>query len=428
MNRFFLASVMVLAVTGCREPAEPVMEVLSAPILRKSVSNAGMTSSDALVTAWVTHAPDSTSSTGMAPFGTLTVMVDGIAPATIVDEASVPLVDSESPPQWTSTPDGAMYIAWSASSSPDQVWRSTGIRVAESTDGGRSWQVVGGPGGETAFGGYRNNHELTSGPDGTLYVAWLDSRYSSSDSYEVRMLVSRSEDGGRTWSDPVMPDSAATCECCRVALVAAPDGTLYVAWRKILDGGIRDIVMSSSTDGGLTWTAPVLVFEDGWVQDYCPDAGPALAVSENGTVHVAWWTGKEGAAGVKYVRSLDGGNSFSSPILSETADQSAASHVQLATSGNTVHLVFDDGRITPPRIAHAVSRDGGARFGSMEYVSPAGVLATYPHLAAGGEAAVIVWNERPDCTQADPSPMHANWAPYSPSSTMRVVRTHVATP
>ncbi len=62
--------------------------------------------------------------------------------------------------------------------------------------------------------------------------------------------MSRSTDGGRTWEPnrPIYSDP--TCPCCRTSVAVAANGAIYVAWRAILPGDIRDVVVTRSTDGG----------------------------------------------------------------------------------------------------------------------------------------------------------------------------------
>ena len=40
------------------------------------------------------------------------------------------------------------------------------------------------------------------------------------------------------------------CYCCKTAMVAAPGGVLYAAWRHVFEGNLRDIAFTSSRDGG----------------------------------------------------------------------------------------------------------------------------------------------------------------------------------
>jgi Neuraminidase (sialidase) len=71
-------------------------------------------------------------------------------------------------------------------------------------------------------------------------------------------------------------------------VAVAPDGTLYVVWADSrFSGGVRnDIALSKSTDGGLTWSEPVKVN-----QTPVPVAAftPAVDVSANGTVAVTYY-------------------------------------------------------------------------------------------------------------------------------------------
>ena len=162
----------------------------------------------------------------------------------------------------------------------------------------------------TEFGSH-NFHALTAAPDGSLLATWLEARQGKSG-----VWMSRSTDGGKTWSENRAIYSDPTCPCCRTSVAVASDGAMYVAWRAILPGDVRDVVVTRSRDGGATWSAPVRTREDGWVYPGCPHAGPSLKVDARGVVHVGWWTGKEGEAGVYYARSEDGGQ-----ILHRAADR-----------------------------------------------------------------------------------------------------------
>ena len=71
-------------------------------------------------------------------------------------------------------------------------------------------------------------------------------------------------------------------------VAVAPDGTLYVVWADSrFSGGVRDdIALSKSTDGGLTWSTPIKVN-----QTPVPVAAftPAVDVAGNGTVAVTYY-------------------------------------------------------------------------------------------------------------------------------------------
>src|SRR4029079_7772909 len=99
--------------------------------------------------------------------------------------------------------------------------------------------------------------------------------------------------------------------------------------RTSCSASIRAIVAARSNDQGATWSQPVRVHEDDWKFDACPHAGPAIATDARGTLHVTWWTGKDGNAGFFYAQSPDGGKTFGEAIALGTAQYSRPAHVQL---------------------------------------------------------------------------------------------------
>ena len=65
--------------------------------------------------------------------------------------------------------------------------------------------------------------------------------------------MARSTDHGRSIAQNLKVDDD-TCVCCRTAVATSADGVVYVAWRKIFDGNIRETVVSRSMDDGQTFS------------------------------------------------------------------------------------------------------------------------------------------------------------------------------
>jgi BNR repeat protein len=293
----------------------------------------------------------------------------------------------EAPPQLATDIHGGISVLYAVGKEvPGERFPRSALRFVRSEDSGRTWTEPRTVNDGSEFGSH-NFHALTAAPDGSLLATWLDARKGKSG-----VWMSRSSDGGRTWerNRPIYTDP--TCPCCRTSVAVAGDATVYVAWRAILPGDVRDVVVTRSSDGGKTWAEPVRVRADDWVYPGCPHAGPSLEVDAKGDVHVAWWTGREGEAGVYYARSSDGGKSFvAQPIA--TGDKARPAHVQLAVSGERVYLAWDDGLGEVPRVLLRRSADGGKSFSPEELVSDQGAAASYPVLALYGDSVAVAWSQ-----------------------------------
>jgi hypothetical protein len=155
---------------------------------------------------------------------------------------------------------------------------------------------------------------------------------------------------------------------------------------------VRDVVVTRSSDGGKSWAPPVRVRADDWVYPGCPHAGPSLEVDAKGAAHVAWWTGKEGEAGVYYARSTDGAKSFAAQPIA-TGERARPAHVQLAVSGDNVYLAWDDGLGTMPRVLLRRSSDGGGSFGQESLLSDPDAAASFPVLAVHHDSVAVAWSQ-----------------------------------
>ncbi len=154
---------------------------------------------------------------------------------------------------------------------------ANGIGAATSTDGGHSWTAASPPL-TRCTGGGAGSHDRATDPwlsyaaDGTLHLVALvfDDPWKAT---RQAMVASRSTDGGLTWSAPVALASEASVDAAldKCTLTADPgrDGHVYAVWDRLtgLSGPAAQIAgptwLARSTDGGLTWEAPRAIHDPG---------------------------------------------------------------------------------------------------------------------------------------------------------------------
>lgn len=410
------------AIAGCAPDSNSLSKQLEEPVALTASASGGAAPSVAVSAAGV-EAVAWVSVPSAEQSGHLYVSVAG-APAQKLSDALGPVeARGEAPPKLAFTPDGALVVVYTVGKVVEgERFTRSALRLTSSRDSGRTWSAPVTVNDRAVFGSHSFD-ALHVAPDGTIFVAWLGKSDLAGDTqmsdmpdmpdmagmHDMKSMqgmqgmkgmsheasttwITSSTDGGSTWTPRVRVDAGEACPCCRGSLASTPDGTLYMAWRHIYPGSIRDIVLARSTDRGQTWSDASRVHEDNWEFDACPHAGPAIAAESNGVVHVAWWTGKEGEAGVYYAQTRDGGETFSKPVPMGVAKYSTASHVQIAlTSNGRVIVAWDDGTMQVPQIMVRESGDHGSTFGPVEALSASGVSASFPMLSVSQNSAALVW-------------------------------------
>ena len=208
--------------------------------------------------------------------------------------------------------------------------REEKFMVAASHDAGQTFAVINvnpnaEPGSSLAGG-------ATVDPTGNVFFGWTAYAKSEMESRPVSVYISRSIDGGRTWSTLLIDQSSAPLECeeegcmtgylgAQIALASDAAGALYALWNAGgANGGPERIYFSSSTTSGATWSARTNV---SLATASVEHAFPAIVAGVSGDVRIAWMDSRANEPGhadhplwnTVYRSSTNGGASWSPETL-----------------------------------------------------------------------------------------------------------------
>ncbi len=206
-------------------------------------------------------------------------------------------------------------------------------------------QVNVGPTGRDMPGDAANEVSMIASPRDPNIMAAGWRNFTDRDYSNREAGCAYSTDAGRTWHSTGIithfPDRFAPYMASDPALAAAPDGTMYYAhlvWDQF--GLDRGIVLSSSVDGGRSWTMRSVVIADAnwltpdkqWIAVDCT-GGPT-----NGTLYVSYTMGLVHPFYIYIQRSTDGGRTFDRPVR-VSAYQGEHTSLPIVAPDGTVHLV-----------------------------------------------------------------------------------------
>jgi hypothetical protein len=191
------------------------------------------------------------------------------------------------------------------------------FHAAWTADGGETWTVA-----DAGHPGYRRSLDGSVAFDarGHAYLAYIamdDMTFGTPTTRHGEFVV-RSVDGGRTWEPPVALSEHPAVEGGAFDhiphLCAGADGRVHVLWTRNLHGGGDELYLSSSTDGGATWSAERQIGGGGTVLN--------AAVADDGSIYAivasfdpadptpSWERGWE----VTLLASADGGQTWAGPV------------------------------------------------------------------------------------------------------------------
>ena len=310
----------------------------------------------------------------------------------IINSTESPVTGDSREPDLTSTPDGRLILSWIEKLDAKRYALRTAVRDQRGWSATRTVAR-----GDNWFINWADFPSVIGLNDGSLAAHWLVKSGRGTYAYDVNIAMSN--DGGKTWTKPLVPHLDQTqTEHGFVSLVPLRDGRLGAIWvdgrntkdmkaehdedkplsanmtlryaaidasGKIsdeveLDDRICECCQTSATltsEGVLAvyrdrshnevrdiysvrhangaWVKPQAVHADNWELNACPVNGPAIAALGR-NVAVAWYTGAGGKQTVKLAFSADGGETFGAPIKIDEGETQGRVDVVLLPDGSAL--------------------------------------------------------------------------------------------
>lgn len=310
----------------------------------------------------------------------------------LTPDGEVRFVDTQRPfaPDLAFAPDGTLYVVYAnlmgSGNVPDNLW------LARSDDGGATLAEPVRVAGERVF-----QARVAVDPEGVLHVTYLqaDDIAVWSLPSPAPVVATRSEDGGETFTEPVVVSDTQRSRVGVATPVIDAAGDLVVLYQDF-KGNVRDfmnlegpaweepsaLVVTRSTDGGRSFSPGVEIDDEVLVGKrfivFLPEF-PSLAAGPEGALYVAWADARDGTHDVWLRRSRDGGRTWSGRVRvnDNPVDDGTSQYLPAVSvsSGGRVDVLYLDRRGDPDdaltTVSLATSPDDGASFETTQVSSQA---------------------------------------------------------
>ena len=263
-----------------------------------------------------------------------------------------------------------MYVVWQ-----DDTPGNFDIFFARSTDGGLTFSE---PPENLSENTGSSTEPQISVEGNNVYVVWEDDTPGIND-----IFFARSTDGGLTFSEPPQNISESTGVSFNPHISSDGDN-VYVVWQDNTPGGGADIFFSRSTDGGLTFSEP----PENLSENTGFSSQPQISVEGN-NVYVVWVDSSPGNSDIFFVRSTDGGLTFSEPPENISESTGNSLRPQISSDGDNVYVVWQS---VNEDIFFSRSTDGGLTFSEPPQNLSENTGSSFsPEISSDGDNVYVVW-------------------------------------
>ncbi len=306
--------------------------------------------------------------------------------------------------------------------------------------------------GENWFVNWADFPSLVVLADQTLVAHWLVKSAASTYAYDVK--ISRSTNGGKSWSKPLVPHRDGTrTEHGFVSLLPMASGRVGAVWldgrnmkegghdghdshggdmtlrfatidaweriseEALLDGRVCECCQTSAamtSEGAVAvyrdcsdkqirdisivrlqkgqWTEPRTLHADNWQIEGCPVNGPSVAASSR-RVAVAWFTAANDAPRVNLSFSNDAGATFGNPIRVNDGSPLGRVEVVLLRGGAALVVWLERTEKGAEIRARRIRADGSRDESIVVAESVAARASGFPQIVLSGDQVFFAWTE-----------------------------------
>ena len=233
--------------------------------------------------------------------------------------------------------------------------------------------------------------------DQQIFMSWIDKRFVGQANKNGQKKLGGSIAYG--WLDATgkiagkeLIANTDSCECCRIGVAETKNQSPILVYRAIFNTSIRDHAVQTIQKNHIP--GPInLIADDLWKTDSCPHHGPAIAVSQTGSIHVAWYTQGTNRSGVFYAYSSNQGQQFSSPRKVGGEGVHVGRPYLLANSSN-VYMVWKEFDGESSRVYLQISNDDGLHWSDRKLLSQTSGYSDHPLLLQSRDKVYLSWLTR----------------------------------
>ena len=376
-----IMSLAMLTIAACGKPTAPILGALEPLNVTTSDNVSGprlTTGPDGRLTlSWMERHDDAI----VLRFASLSE--DGFGEPTAVPTAGRMFVNWADLPSVLHVADDHWVAHWLGYSA-DKTY-SYDVVLAQSFDNGQSWSAPM----KAHTDGTQTEHGFVSlyrAPDGVGLI-WLDGRATPDKPMTLRTAVV-SREGERILEQEI---DSSVCDCCQTDVAVASLGPIAV-YRDRTEGEIRDIYVTRHD--GERWQPGERLYADNWEIPGCPVNGPSI-VADGDDVSIAWFSAADNKPVVRLMRSADGGQTFSEPLVIAKGSLSGwVGLTQLPAEHVAVSWVSRDDQVNNTLHIAVISADN--EIVAAESVAAIAQLRVFPQLGFQGNRLVLAWTNEID--------------------------------
>ena len=368
-------------------------------------------------------------------------------PSLTIQEIDSPAGAASAEPNLFVATDGRVYLSWIESAGAKGHALRFSVRASGKWSETRT--IIEG---ENLLVNWADFPSLVSFPNGSLVAHWLVKGSPGTHAYDINM--SRSTDGGKSWSKPLSPHRDGTkTEHGFVSMLPLPAGRVGAVWldgrnfkenvngahdsstnemtlryatidgkgqvsdEMLVDSRVCDCCQTSAaftSDGPIVvyrdrsekeirdisvvrfikgrWTEPRTVNADDWEIHGCPVNGPSV-FADGKRVVVGWFTAAKEKPQVKAAFSNDAGVTFGSPLLVDEGSPIGRVDVLMLTDGSAIVSWLERTAKGGGIKARRVRADGSRDESTTVAESSAARSGGFPHMALAGDEIIFAWTD-----------------------------------